>query len=114
MSGFCSTRSVRLLSQLAVAEVVGEWESRVLCGISKRGRSEEGRSMKTRTARKQQKSHGKKVRLSNGGLPIRSQMARDRALHSLAAMRKDPNLSLTRAAKMHGVKQETIKKRAHR
>jgi hypothetical protein len=43
-------------------------------------------------------------------LPERSQAARDRALHVLAAMRRDPNLSLTHAAKLQGVKRETVKK----
>jgi hypothetical protein len=43
-------------------------------------------------------------------LPERSQSARDRALHVLAAMRHDPNLSLTHAAKLQGVKVQTVKK----
>jgi len=43
-------------------------------------------------------------------LPERSQSARDRGLHVLAAMRDDPNLSLTHAAKLQGVKPETVKK----
>jgi hypothetical protein len=43
-------------------------------------------------------------------LPERSQLARDRALHALAAMRRDPELSLTHAAKLDGVRRETIKK----
>ena len=43
-------------------------------------------------------------------LPKRSQLARDRALHALAAKRRDPNLSLTRAAKEQGVKVATVKK----
>ena len=43
-------------------------------------------------------------------LPERSQAARDRALHVLAAMRRDPNLSLTHAAKLQGVKAGTVKK----
>jgi exoribonuclease R len=43
-------------------------------------------------------------------LTVRSQSARDRALHALAAMRKDQRLSLTRAAKLQGVKQETVKR----
>lgn len=40
----------------------------------------------------------------------RSQAARDRALHVIAAMRRDSNLSLSRAAKLEGVKPETVKK----
>jgi hypothetical protein len=43
-------------------------------------------------------------------LSERSQLARDRALHVLAAMRHDPNLSLTHAARLQGVKRETVKK----
>jgi hypothetical protein len=44
------------------------------------------------------------------GLSARSSAARDRALHVLAAMRRDPKLSLSHAAKLQGVKRETIKK----
>jgi hypothetical protein len=36
--------------------------------------------------------------------------ARDRALHVLAEMRKDPNLLLGRAAQLHGVKPDTVRK----
>ena len=43
-------------------------------------------------------------------LPQRSQSARDRALHVLGAMRHDPKLSLARAAKLAGVKPETVRK----
>lgn len=43
-------------------------------------------------------------------LPVRSQAARDRALHVIAAMRHDPNLSLTHAARLQGVKRETVRK----
>jgi hypothetical protein len=43
-------------------------------------------------------------------LSERSQAARDRAFHVLAAMRDDPNLSLSHAAKLEGVKAETVKK----
>lgn len=43
-------------------------------------------------------------------LSKRSYAARDRALHVLAAMRQDSNLSLTHAAKLEGVKRETVKK----
>ena len=43
-------------------------------------------------------------------LSERSYAARDRALHVLSAMRHDSNLSLTHAAKMQGVKRETVKK----
>jgi hypothetical protein len=43
-------------------------------------------------------------------LSERSRAARDRALHALAAMRRDPKLSLTHAAKLQGVKPGTVKK----
>lgn len=43
-------------------------------------------------------------------LSERSDAARDRALHVLAAMRRDPKLSLTHAAKLQGVKRETVKR----
>jgi len=42
-------------------------------------------------------------------LSERSYAARDRALHVLAAMRRNPRLSLTHAAKLQGVKPETVK-----
>lgn len=48
--------------------------------------------------------------LSVSNMRERSQLARDRGLHALAAMRHDPSLSLTHAGKLHGVKGETIKK----
>jgi hypothetical protein len=48
--------------------------------------------------------------LSIGSLPERSQSARDNALHVLSAMRGDPSLSLTRAAKLEGIKPATVKK----
>ena len=43
-------------------------------------------------------------------LPERSQSARDRSMHVLATMRRDAKLSLTHAAKLQGVKRETVKK----
>ncbi|MGB6481995.1 MAG: hypothetical protein WBE86_00755 [Candidatus Acidiferrales bacterium] len=43
-------------------------------------------------------------------LPDRSYAARDRGFHVLAAMRHDSKLSLTHAAKLEGVKPETLKK----
>jgi hypothetical protein len=48
--------------------------------------------------------------LSIRKLSERSQLARDHALHVLSAMRRDPNLSLARAAKLQGIKSETVKK----
>ena len=44
------------------------------------------------------------------GLPERSQYARDRSIHVLAAMRRNPKLSLAHAANLEGVKPETVKK----
>jgi hypothetical protein len=40
----------------------------------------------------------------------RARKSRDRALHVLAAMRRDSKLSLTRAAKLEGIKPGTVKK----
>src|SRR6266849_6845271 len=70
-----------------------------------------------------QKKHGEHVRRSAralprrvrprnipiASLPKRSQSARDRGLHVLAAMRRDPNLTATRAAKLEGVSYRTLK-----
>jgi hypothetical protein len=53
---------------------------------------------------------GKRRNRLQSGLSERSQIARDRALHVLAAMRRDSSLSLSHAAKLHGVKSETAKK----
>ena len=55
-------------------------------------------------------SRGLRPRIDIVRLPERSQFARDRALHVLSAMRRDPNLSLTHVAKLHGVKRETVRK----
>src|SRR5882672_6323425 len=65
--------------------------------------------------RKQSKNRGstREVRQRKTSIvPLReqNQPARNRALHVLAAMRHDPNLSLTHAAKLQGVKPETVKK----
>lgn len=49
-------------------------------------------------------------RLSTSKLAARSQSTRDLALHVLAAMRRDPKLSLSRAAKLQGIKSETVRK----
>jgi hypothetical protein len=43
-------------------------------------------------------------------LSERSQRARDSALHVLSAMRRDPKLSLSRAARLEGTKPQTVKK----
>jgi len=62
-----------------------------------------------KTRRKGQRT-GRPRNLSSSNLPERSQSARDRSLHVLSAMRRDPNLSLARAAKLQGVKAATVKK----
>ena len=61
-----------------------------------------------RTARQPKRNPRRK--LSNAKLSQRSQSAYDRSLHVLAAMRRDPKLSLTHAAKLQGVKRETVKR----
>lgn len=43
-------------------------------------------------------------------LSKRNQSAYDRALHAIAAMRRDPGLRLTTVTKLHGVKVDTIRK----
>jgi hypothetical protein len=66
--------------------------------------------MKKRTVRKRRR-HGKNSRsFLNRNLTQKSELARDRALHVLSAMRRDSNLTLSLAAKLEGVKPETIKK----
>src|ERR1700758_797915 len=54
------------------------------------------------------RKHSGKMALA--ALTEQSQGARDRALHGLVAMRRDPSLSLTRAAKLQGVKPGTVKR----
>jgi len=61
-----------------------------------------------RAAGQAKRKHRRK--LSNAKLSQRSQSAYDRSLHVLAAMRRDPKLSLTHAAKLEGVKRETVKR----
>ena len=63
-----------------------------------------------RTVRKTQRPGGELRSRLQKSLPKRSQLARDRALHVLAAMRRDPGLSLSHAAKLQGIKPETAKK----
>jgi hypothetical protein len=66
--------------------------------------------MKQRKVRREQRRSRHLRNLSHGSLPKRSESARDRALHVLAAMRRDPSLSLTRAAKLQRIKAATVKK----
>jgi hypothetical protein len=66
--------------------------------------------MKKRTVRKRQGGPGNSRGFLNGNLAPQSRAARDRAMHVLAAMRRDSTLSLSNAAKLEGVKPETVKK----
>jgi hypothetical protein len=70
----------------------------------------EAAPMKKRAARKRQRHVGNSPNRLNRNLTQQSEFARDRALHVLAAMRRDSSLSLSRAAKAEGVKPETVKK----
>lgn len=81
----------------------------VIEGLSSQGIRKATPVKKTKTWRKQRRGGGQR-NLSPGSLPERSQSARDRALHVLSAMRRDSNLSLTRAAKLERIKAETVKK----
>jgi hypothetical protein len=62
------------------------------------------RRRKTGGRRKQSRA------LSPSSLSTRSELARDRALHVLSAMRHDSKLSLARAAKLEGFKPATVSK----
>lgn len=62
------------------------------------------------TKRRNQRSSGDQRSPSQSTLAVQSQLARDRALHVLAAMRRDTTLSLAHAAKLQGVKPATVKK----
>ncbi len=71
-------------------------------------RRQRGKATRSRVASDARKmSKPRSIPISQ--LSERSQAARDRALHVLAAMRHDPNLSLTHAARLQGVKRETVK-----
>lgn len=56
------------------------------------------------------KRTGKSRSIPLAQLSARSNAARDRSLHVLATMREDRSLSLPHAAKLNGVKPETVKK----
>lgn len=62
------------------------------------------------STRKKRPRRIRSTRIDLSKLTLRSQGARDRALHVLAAMRRDPNLRLSQATKLHGVKAGTIRK----
>lgn len=74
-------------------------------------RSKQARARKTKSttnmALPQRPAKARLISLSK--LSENSLAARDRCLHVLAAMRRDPSLSLSRAAKQEGVKPETVK-----
>src|SRR6266849_859367 len=73
------------------------------------GRSRAKRSTASKRLTHQRRS-GKRRPIPLARLSGRSEAARDRALHVLAEMRKEPNLLLGRAARLHGVKPETVRK----
>jgi len=61
-----------------------------------------------RNLRSKGKGRKRTHKLSAANLSLRSQQARDHALHVLSAMRHDSTLSLTRAAKLEGIKPATV------
>ena len=65
--------------------------------------------MATRQAPSRHKRRGPR-HIPVSQLSERSCAARDRALHVLAAMRRNPSLSLSRASKQEGVKSDTVKR----
>ena len=83
-------------------------------GQSRRGTGAAGQHWKSRS-KGSIPGRPKRVLPSSRGfarraLPRRSAEARTRALHVLAAMRRNSSLSLGRAAKQEGVKPETVKR----
>ena len=66
--------------------------------------------MKKQIVRKRLRHGANSRSLAHRKQTRKSELSRDRALHVLASMRRDPNLSLSRAAKLEGVKPETVKK----
>jgi hypothetical protein len=68
------------------------------------------RAKRTTIRRKRHASRTRSHGIEIPKLTLRSQGARDRALHVVAAMRRNPKLRLTTAAKLHAVKAETIRK----
>src|SRR5215469_460276 len=64
--------------------------------------------MNKRTVRKRQQYGGNSRSLLNRHMRQQSEFDRDRALHVIAAMRRDPKLSFTRACRLEGVKPETV------
>lgn len=66
--------------------------------------------MKKRTVPKARRNGGNSRSLVTRNVTRQSERSHNRALHVLAAMRRDPKLSLSRAARLEGVKPETVKK----
>jgi hypothetical protein len=64
--------------------------------------------MKPNSKKNPRRKRGQKI--APASLPQRSQLARDRAMHAIAAMRRDAKLSLSHAARLEGVRPSTIKK----
>jgi len=64
--------------------------------------------MKPISKKKLRRGRGQKLAPTH--LPQRSQAARDRAMHAIAAMRRDAKLSLSHVAQLQGVRPATIKK----
>jgi len=80
---------------------------------ARRARRPEARRTKSKSTDvrlSQTERTGKRRSIPLAQLPKRSYAARDRALHVLADMRHDSSLSFTHAAKLQGVKPETVKK----
>jgi hypothetical protein len=77
-------------------------------------RARRSRARKTKSSVNKRLTHqgrtGKRHSIHLARLSERSYAARDRALHVLAEMRSDPNLLLGRAARLHGVKPDTVRK----
>ena len=74
---------------------------------------ERGRRRNVSRARKKRPSSrhtGKPRSIPLAHLSARSYAARERAIHVLAAMRADSKLSLSHAARLQGVKPETVKR----
>lgn len=80
--------------------------------IPARGKNQRRRSTTKPRFKKNRSSEraGNRRPIPLSKLSARSNAARDRALHVLAEMRNDPNLSLGQAGRLHGVKPSTVKK----
>src|SRR5712692_2864312 len=72
-------------------------------------RKQRGRQKVTRNKVSSSARNNKTI-VSLSRLPRRSSEARENALHVLAALRRDPSLSPTHAARLQGVKLQTIKR----